>query len=108
RKAQSVEHEPCGLLSDTEVFCDFVGTDSILTINQHPHCDKPLVEADWRILKDSPNLDRELVFCMAGLALPSVLISEKYHVFAPASGALDAIGPAQPNHVGEAVARFGV
>ena len=108
RKAESVEHEPRGLLSDAKVSCNLVGTDSVLAVNQHPHCDKPLVQSDWRILKDSPDLDRELVFCMASLALPPVLVGEEHHVLAPTSGTLDAIRPAQLNHVSEAVPRLGV
>ena len=42
---------------------------AVFAVRDHLHCGEPLVEADWRIFKDGSNLDRELAFRMASLAL---------------------------------------
>jgi hypothetical protein len=106
-QTDAMKHEPCRLLSDAEIAGDFVGTDSILAIGDHPNGDKPLIQRDRGIFKDSPDLDAELPMVMDALALPLVLVGEEHYVFAPASRALDTIGPAHVNHVSKAIAGFG-
>ena len=60
RKPDAVKHEPCRFLSDAESAADFIGTDSVLAVGDHPHGDQPLVQRDRRILKDSSDLGGEL------------------------------------------------
>src|SRR5271155_3587712 len=86
REPDAVEHEPSGLLSDAKSAANLIGTDTVFTIRNHPNSDKPLVQANWRILKDSPYLDGKLAVMVDSLALPFVLILKKHHVLAPASG----------------------
>lgn len=106
-KPDTVKHEPCGLLGDAKIAGDLIGTDTVLAVGNHPHRDKPLVQRDRRILKDSPDLHAELPMMVDGLALPLVLIGKEYNVFASTGGAFDAIRPANRDHVGEAVSGFG-
>src|SRR6266704_1608872 len=68
-KPDAVKHEPCRLLSDAEIAGDFVGANPVLAVGNHPHCDKPFVQRDRRILKDSPDLRSELPMMMYALAL---------------------------------------
>jgi len=103
RKANPVEHEPCGFLSDAERPPDFIGTNSVFAVGNHPDGNKPLIEGQRGILKDSPDFGRELPFRMDALALPLALISEEYRVLPPASGAFNAVRPAQADHVSQAV-----
>jgi hypothetical protein len=106
RKANPVEHEPSRLLGDAKSAGHFIGTDSILAVRNHPNSDEPLVEGERRILKDSPDLDRELPFGVDALALPLALILEEHGILA-ATGRADhnAIGPAEFDHESKAVIR---
>lgn len=103
----SMEHEPCGLLSDSESASYFVGANAIFAVGDHPHCDKPLVERKRRILKDSPDLCRELPFGMLALALPYPASGKEANVFALAGGAFDTVGPAARNDELDAVIGIG-
>ena len=105
-KSDAMEHEPCRLLSDAEIAPQFVGANPILAVSNHPDGDKPFVQRDRRILKDSPDLHAELPMVVDCLALPFVLICKEYNVLTPTSGAFDAIGPPNRDHVSEAVSRF--
>ena len=68
--ADSVEHEPCRLLGDVQIAGDFIGTDTVLAVSNHPHRSKPLVQPERRILKDSSDLYGELAPWMFVFALP--------------------------------------
>ena len=103
RKPDSMEHEPCGLLSDAESAGHFVGTDAVFAVGNHPHCDEPLVERQRGILKDSPDLHRELFASVQALAFPHAASGDEAHVSAATGGAFNAIGPAPRNHELEAV-----
>src|SRR5258708_21593937 len=94
----AMEHEPCGLLSDAECAGHFVGTDAVLAVGNHPHSDEPFVEWKRRILKDCPDLDRELLAGMLALAFPHVPSRDVADFFAPASGAFDTMRPATLHH----------
>ena len=59
-KPDAVQHEPCGLLSDSQSAADFVGADSVLAVGKHPSSSKPLVQGDRAILENGSDLDREL------------------------------------------------
>jgi len=93
-KPDAMEHEPSRLLSDAERTSDFVRTDAILAVGNHPDGNKPLVEWERRIFKDSPDLGAKLPFGMDTLALPFALIGKEHGVLAPASRAFNAVGPA--------------
>lgn len=106
RKADSVEHEPCGLLSDAKSAGHFVGTDTVLAVSNHPNSDEPLVQRKRGILKDSPDLHGELPLSMDALALPLALILEEHSVLTATGRASHlAVRPAQLNHELEAVVR---
>lgn len=107
RQLDSVDHEPCGLLSDAQSACNFVGTDSILAVRQHPHCDKPFMKGNCRIFHDGPDLHGELALRMILFTLPHPASGDKTHISAPTSGALHTVRPAALNHEGDAVVRVG-
>jgi hypothetical protein len=107
RKPNPMEHEPCGLLCDSKRTVDFVGANTILAIRNEPNCDKPLVERKRRILKDSPDLARELPLGMLRLAFPQATSGDEANVFTSAGGTHDAIRPAALNHERKAVVGIG-
>ena len=97
-QADSVKHEPSCLLSDTETSGDFVGTNAILGISNHPDSGKPLVQTDRAILKDCANLDRELLLGMMFFTFPYSTSGYKSDICASASRASHAVRPAQLDH----------
>jgi hypothetical protein len=104
RKPDAVKHEPCGLLSDAKSAGHFVGTDSVLTICDHPNCDEPLVEWQSGIFHDGSDFDGELPVVMDVLALPLPLIFKEHGILTATGGANDnTIRPAELNHECEAV-----
>jgi hypothetical protein len=56
----ALEHEPCRLLRDSQSPCEFVRTDSVLAVHDHPHGSHPLIESGRGVLEDAANLDSEL------------------------------------------------
>src|ERR1022692_869619 len=60
--ADSMKHEPCRVLADSDCFAEFVATDSVLAVRQQPQGDHPLVESKRRIFHDGSNFDGELLF----------------------------------------------
>jgi len=63
-----VKHEPCALLSDADVAVDLIRRNAALAIGDHPYSKKPFVQADWRVFKDSTDLDGELPLRVLRLA----------------------------------------
>jgi len=61
-KADSVKHEPSGLLSDAESTGNFVGANAVLAIRNHPHGQHPFVHAQRGVFKDGSDLEGELLF----------------------------------------------
>jgi hypothetical protein len=57
-----------------------VGTDAILAVRNQPDSDKPLVEGERGILKDSPDLDGELFPSVLALAFPHPASREESHI----------------------------
>src|ERR1700730_13438356 len=51
-KADTGEHEPCGLLSNSEVTLDLIARDPILAVGQQPNGGKPLIQTKRRVFKD--------------------------------------------------------
>src|ERR1700688_1552260 len=104
RQTDAMQHEPCRFLSDAKSAANFVGTNAVLAIGNHPNSDKPLVERQRGIFKDSPDLCRELPFGMDTLALPLALILEEHDILTSAGRAdHDAIRPTYFDHEREAV-----
>ena len=104
RPTDAVEHEPCGFLCDAQRALDLVAGNPVAAVGDHPHSDKPLVEADGRILHDGSDFHGELAFFMSGLALPDSPRRDVSHVVAPTGRTLhNAIRPTPRHHVGDAV-----
>src|SRR5581483_11615746 len=71
-KTNAMQHEPCALLSNAKVACNFVAADSVLAVSQHPSCGQPLIQTNRRIFVDGSNLYGEFALRMMASALPSV------------------------------------
>ena len=82
RKADALEHKPCGLLANSGRPRNLVTANTILAVRKHPHCEKPLVERDWRIFKNRTDLDRKLCLRMPCLALPHAPRRNKRNILA--------------------------
>ena len=67
-----------------------VGTDAILAVRNQPDSDKPLVEGERGILKDSRGLDGELFPSVLAPAFPHPASREESHIIPATSGTLDA------------------
>src|SRR5262249_8861942 len=84
--------------------CDFIGTDTVLAIRNHPNSDEPFVQRKCRIFEDSSNFRGELPLLMDALTLPLALILKENNVIAATSRAYNfAIRPTELEHEGEAV-----
>ena len=62
-----MQHEPCGLLSDTQVARNFVAAHPVLAVDEHPKRRQPLVEADRAILEDAADFKGELFLAVSAL-----------------------------------------
>jgi hypothetical protein len=69
----SMQHEPCGILPDAECLPEFVATDAILAIAEHPERNHPLVQANRRIFHDGADFDGELLFALIAEPNPASL-----------------------------------
>ena len=102
-KTDAVHHEPSRFLSDAKCATYFVGTDSVFAVGEHPSSSEPLIEADRRILKDSPDLDGELALRMMGRALPSAAVPVVTHALRSAGRTRNTLRPAPLREVFNAV-----
>src|SRR3990172_5474643 len=98
RQADSVKHKPSSLLSDAEISGDFIGTNAVLGISNHPDSGKPFIQTNRAILEDCAYLDRELTLGMLNLTLPYSPSFDKAYVCASAGGTSHAVRPAQLYH----------
>jgi hypothetical protein len=99
RKADAVQHEPRGLLSDAQIPMDLIGTDSVLAADQHPCGAQPLFERDRGVLENSTRLQGERRAGVLRVTLPNALLGEIGKFLRSATRALyDAIRPAQRSH----------
>lgn len=108
RLSDPVEHEPRGLLTDTERPVEFPGRDAILGISEEPHSREPLVQAKRRVFKDSASLDRELALGVMASTLPALMLRHETDTLTSAGGAYDAVGPALRGEIVQAVLGVGV
>lgn len=92
-ESDSVQHEPRSFLSDTQRPCNFATADAVLAIQDKPHCRKPLIETQRRVLKNGSDLDGELTPGMPFTALPPQLVLEETN---PSASALRAGDPILP------------
>jgi hypothetical protein len=106
-EADTLKHEPRGLLRDANRAVQFPGRDAILAVGDHPDGREPLVESERRVLKDRPGLQRELPVRVPGLALPTVAGRVEVDGLGPARRAGDAVRPATGHHVLPAVVGAG-
>src|ERR1019366_620331 len=84
-QTNSMEHEPCGLLSDLHVAGDLVTTNAILAVSDEPHCSEPLVQSDCGIFHHVPYLDGEFALRMMAGALPSAALLAELNAIRAAS-----------------------
>jgi hypothetical protein len=75
-----MEHEPCRLLRDADVPRNLARADTVLAVDEQPERGQPLVQAERRILKDRPGLQRELWAGMLHVALPAAHAGEPDHM----------------------------
>jgi len=68
--ADSVKHEPCSLLSDTNGAGNLTGANPVFGVCNHPNSRKPFIQANRTILEDRTDLDRKAF--LAGFAVPSL------------------------------------
>ena len=97
-QADALEHEPSGLLSNIKGASNFIGANAVLGIGDKPDGGKPFVQPNRTVLKDSPNLDRELALGMFSLASPDAALAIVVEFSASASRTSHAVGPAELHH----------
>src|SRR5438270_11182736 len=105
-QAKSLQHEPCGLLCDSQSAMNFQAADSVLAVNQHPESSHPLVEGDWRIFHNRSNLDGELLFAVIAEPDAASLNEGMFRSFA-ARASYFPVRPAQSNGIVERPLRIG-
>jgi hypothetical protein len=104
--ADTVKHEPCRLLRNTDRAVEFVAGDAVLAVANHPNCRHPLVQPNRGILKDGSDLDCELL--LAAIAEPEFPRLHKRIAFRTATGAGNLlIRPAQELRVVKSAVRVG-
>jgi hypothetical protein len=96
RESDPMEHKPRGLLSDIQSPRNLTRTDSVLAIQNHPHCRKPSIKAKGRVLEYGADLNGELPLGMPGAALPPQLILEEANILAATDRANNTILPFSP------------
>jgi len=103
--ADALQHKPCRGLRDLDRARQFVATDSVLAVRQHPEGDHPLVEADRGIFHNRLDLDRKLL--LAGIAEPyATSLDERVLRCRTARTRNLTVRPSQLNRVGEAAFRI--
>src|SRR5579862_3390821 len=100
-------HEPRGFLRDADGPVNFIGTDPVFAVDDFPHGDKPLVQAQWRILEDGAGLSGELPGRMGNAALPAIVLLQEHNALALAARTDNAVRPAPGYKVLAAVGRIG-
>src|SRR5208337_3621740 len=92
-KTDAMQHEPRGFLSHPKRFRNFATAHTVLAVEYQPHCRKPLIQAERRILEDGSNLHRELPSWMTDTALPAQLILQEADAGATTPRAGNAVLP---------------
>jgi len=108
RLSDPVEHEPRGLLTDSERPVKLPGRDTILGVGEEPHSREPFVQRERRVFKDGSGLDRELTFGVMATALPALMLRHETDTLTSTGRADNAFRPALRCEVVQAVVRIGV
>src|ERR1019366_216752 len=74
RKANSVKHEPRGLLSHADRAVKLPGRDTVLAVQNHPDSRQPLLKPYRRVFKDGSRLERKARLGVRGVALPYAVL----------------------------------
>jgi len=91
-QAETVQHKPCGLLSDSQVAANLIGANAVFAVHEHPQSHEPFVERHGAILENRAYFDGELF--PAILALPPLLSRKVVVLCILAMGTYRAVGPA--------------
>lgn len=92
--ANTVKHKPRRLLRNLQCASQFIRRYSVTIARNQPDRGKPLVQTDRRVLKDRPDLGRELLLALA--AVPTTVLRKvrDLRVSAAHPGARHAVWPA--------------
>lgn len=97
--ADTVSHEPSGLLGDPQIAGQFTGANAVLAVHHKPESREPLFQRDRRVFKDRASLQRELGNRMPGVAFPDAILGKVSDLLRATMRTFHlAIGPAQEHH----------
>jgi hypothetical protein len=106
-QADTMEHEPSGLLGDSDCPVNLIRANAVFGIRNHPDSSEPLVKSDGAIFEDGSHLDGKLPLFMLRLAFPKAASGDESDIYASASRARYTIGPAEFDHEVKADVRVG-
>src|SRR6185437_10982061 len=93
-----MKHEPCRFLRDVKITRNLVTADTVLAVDDKPHCSEPLVERNRGILKHRSRLHGELFPALFVHALPDAPGGEIRLLRAATVGAYRAVRPPHCRH----------
>ena len=93
RLTNPMEHEPCGLLSNSKIAGDFTTANAIPAVGNQPHGCKPLIQTNRRFVKHGADLDGELFTARRSFALPDSARPEEHRFLGSAVRTLHAVRP---------------
>ncbi len=105
--ANSLQHEPRGFLTDTQISGNLVTTNAVLTVGDQPNSNKPLIETDRGFIEQGADLGRELPPALRGATLPDTASFEKHRLFRLAVRTLNTLRPTIGGKVLKCVVRIG-
>src|ERR1700722_9790304 len=91
--ADAVQHEPSGLLGDTQVAGDLTSTNTIAAVGYQPHSSEPLIQTDRRLIENGAYLDGELLAALSGATLPNATACKKHRFLCGAVRTLHTVRP---------------
>lgn len=107
-KADAMEHEPSGLLSDAKLAGDLIRANPVLIVGNHPHCCEPFIKADGAIFHDGSDFDGELLSRVLATAFEQAGVrQERHHIGATFWAMNFASRPAESDHILKACVRVG-
>src|SRR5438093_4863661 len=100
-----MHHKPGTFLRDAERTVNLVGGHTVLCIDDHPNGTEPFIQRKGAVLKDRPDLYRELL--ETAFALPQSASLDEAWLFGLTAWASDIFRPAQVNDKVQARGRIG-
>jgi hypothetical protein len=94
RQADALQHEPRGLLRNTNRAMQFIRANAVLAVSGEPHGREPLVQTDRRIFKDRSDLGGKLLLWMCRAAFPDLRVLKERHLVRTAARAGHTFRPA--------------